>query len=95
MDQRVKDFADMVKGKALDVSDKVSDTVEVQKKKYKISSLSRQTDKDFQEIGKLVYEKFKNNEITDDSLITICEGIEDRDNEISEIEEEIEEIKFK
>lgn len=87
------DLGKRISDVARDLGKKTEDTIEIQKIKSDIRSLQRSNSRDFEDIGKAVYEKFKKNEIPDMDLITFCESIEKRDEEIENKEEEIARIK--
>jgi len=72
---------------------KAEDTLEVQKIKNQIRIMNRGNERDFIDMGKMVYEKFKENEIVDMDLVTFCEEIEKRDEEIEKCEQNIARIK--
>lgn len=78
---------------AEDIGKKTEDTIEIQKIKSQMRSLSRANERDFIEIGKKVYEKFKDGEVEDLDYIKICEAIEKRDEELEENEETLEKIR--
>lgn len=84
--KRISDVAD-------DIGRKTEDTIEVQKVKSKIRSLKRGNERDFMEIGRKVYEKFQNGEISDIDYVSLCEAIEKRNEEVVAYEEEIRKIK--
>ena len=91
------DFFDEFGKKVADVgselSKKAGDTMEVQKLKSEIRFLKRGNQRDFEDIGKAVYEKFTKNEIQDMDMIALCEAIEKRDEQIEIYEEQIVRIK--
>ena len=78
---------------AEDLEKKTEDTLEVQKIKSNIRSLKRANERDFMDIGKMVYEKFHDGEISDIDYVTLCEAIEKREEEIERQEEEVKKIK--
>ncbi len=78
---------------AIDLGKKTEDTIEIQKLKSEIRSLKRANDRDHMDIGRMVYEKFCNSEISDMDYIAVCESIEKRDEEITRLTEEIERIR--
>lgn len=89
-------FGDLGK-KITEVADelgrKAGDTIEVQKMRSQIRSLNRANEKDFMDIGRMVYEKFSEGELAGTDYIKICEEIEKRDEEVEKIEAEIERYK--
>ena len=78
---------------AEDLEKKTEDTLEVQKIKSNIRSLKRANERDFIDIGKMVYEKFHDGEISDIDYVTLCEAIEKREAEIGRKEDEVKKIK--
>lgn len=97
MSSEVQDFFDKV-GKRVsevagDIGKKADETIEIQKKRSDIRALERANERDYSHIGRMVYEKFKNAEVVDMDYITLCEAIEKRAEEISDIEDVIESIK--
>jgi hypothetical protein len=78
---------------AEDLGKKTEETVEVQKIKSNIRSLKRANERDFMDIGKMVYDKFHDGEISDIDYVTLCEAIEKREEEIERKEEEVKKIK--
>jgi len=93
----VSDFFEDLGKKITEVADdfgrKAGDTIEVQKIKSQIRSLRRANEKDFMDIGRMVYEKFQDGELSGTDYITICEAIEKREEEIEQKEVEIEKFK--
>lgn len=75
------------------VGKKTEEAVEIQKNKSKIRGLKRGNDRDLKDIGKMVYEKFKKNEVLDTTFIELCEAIEAREEAITEHKKKIAEIK--
>ncbi len=61
-----------------EVTKKTEDAIEVQKIKSQIRSLERSNERDFQDIGKIVYEKFKKGEMVEPDCMELCEEIEKR-----------------
>ncbi len=84
--QRVKDVAN-------DIGKKATDTMDITRIRNQIHSLQRDNDRDFIEIGKMVYEKYKSEESIDGDLTDLCGKIADRDAQIEEQQGEIDKIK--
>ena len=76
-----------------DIGKKAGDTFEVERRKSQIRSLKRANERDFIEIGHMVYDKFRGGEVSDLDYTALCEAIEKRDEEVSKHEEEIQRIK--
>ncbi len=89
----LKDFSKTVSDTAEIVALKAEETVEVQKLKAKICGLKRDNNKDFQEIGKLVYEQFAKDDEVDPAFMELCVEIHKRKEKIVECKEEIEKIR--
>ena len=77
-----------------EVAKKVTEeAVEVQKIKSQIRGMERSNEKDFAEIGKMVYEKFKNSDVIDTDYVEICEGIAGREEAIETAKKQIADLK--
>ncbi len=72
-----------------DIGKKAGDTFETEKIKSQIRSLKRANARDLLEIGQMVYDKFRDGEISDLDYTALCEAIEKREEEVAECEEEI------
>lgn len=55
-----------------DLGRRAGDTIETQKIKSQIRSLKRANDRDYMDIGRMVYEKFQDGELFGTDYITIC-----------------------
>ena len=76
-----------------EIGKKAEDTLEIQRIKSQIHTMKRENDRDFVNIGKMVYEKFKENEIVSMDFVPFCEEIEKREEEIEECEQKIVRVK--
>ena len=89
----MKEFFDDIMGKlnktAGTVGEKVDEVVEVQKTKAKIRTLEQSNKKDLKNLGVIIYEKYKNEEMVDQEFVELCEEIEKREKEIKEFEQEL------
>ena len=87
------DFFEQLGKKISDVAEdfgkKTEDTLEVQRIKSQIRSLDRANERDYIEIGKKIYEKFKAGEVAD---LEYIESIEKREEEAVQCQEEIRKI---
>ncbi len=88
-----KDMEKKVTDVVNELSKKTGDTIEIQKIKSDIRSLQRANNRDFLDIGRMVYEKFQDGEIRDTDYITLCESIEKREEMIEHQKEEIQRIR--
>ena len=61
-------------------------------KKPRSVSLDRANERDYIEIGKKIYQKFKAGEVADLECISLCESIEKREEEAAQCQEEIRKI---
>ena len=90
------DFFEQLGKKISDVAEdfgkKTEDTLEVQRIKSQIRSLDRADERDYIEIGKKIYQKFKAGEVADLECISLCESIEKREEEAAQCQEEIRKI---
>ena len=76
-----------------DLGRKAGQTIETQKLKSQVRSLRRANERDYLDIGRMVYEKFQDGELFGTDFITICEAIEKRDEEIEKKETELDKFK--
>ena len=75
------------------VSNKAGEVVGEQRVRSQMNTLKRSNARDFKDMGLLIYEKFKNGEVIDTELVTICEEIEKRENTCEELEQQLAEAK--
>lgn len=87
-----EDLGKKISDVAGEIGRKAGDTIEVEKIKSQIRSLRRANERDFMEIGRMVYDKFKDGEVSDFDYTKQCESIEKRDEETQKYEEEIRRI---
>lgn len=88
-----KDMEKRVTEVVNELGKKTGDTIEIQKIKSDIRSLQRANNRDYMDIGRMVYEKFQDGEIRDTDYITLCESIEKREETIEQQKEEIQRIR--
>ncbi len=74
------------------VARKTEQTIEIQKIKNQIRTMKRNNERDYQDIGKMIYEKYKNGEEVDAKYAELCQAITDRDAEIQKAKDNIEEL---
>jgi len=75
------------------VSKKTKDEVEVQKIKSQIRGMERSNERDFQDIGKMIYDKFKNGDVIDTVFVELCEAIAGREEAIEAAHKQIADLK--
>lgn len=77
-------------GEVVDVvAKKTEQTVEMTKIKSQISTMERNNERDFKDIGKMIYERYKKGEVVEDEFIELCESISEREDSIRKSKEEI------
>lgn len=76
-----------------DLGRRAGDTIETQKIKSQIRSLKRANDRDYMDIGRMVYEKFQEGELFGTDFIAICETVEKRQEEITKKETQLDKMK--
>lgn len=74
------------------VVEKTSQAVEIQKLKSKIRTQERRIEKDMQNLGQIIYEKFEQGEIVDGDFADLCADIHESKEVIKELEMEIVEV---
>lgn len=81
-------------GEAVDViSKKAEETVEITKIKSQIGTMERNNERDYKDIGKMIYERYKQGEVVDGDFIEFCEAISEREDSICKAKEEIANLK--
>lgn len=75
------------------VAQKTEETVEVTKIKNQIHVMEKNNDRDFRDIGKMVYDKFKNGHVEEEQYAELCEAIAEREECIEKSKQEILKIK--
>ena len=77
---------------ANDLGKKAEDTLEIQKRQSDIRFLGRANDRDYMDIGKIIFEKYRNGEVVDTDMAALCESIDQRNEEVTKIQAEIDRI---
>lgn len=85
-------IVDKISETAETVGKKAEEMMEIQKIKSKIRGLERNNRRDFRDIGLMLYEKYKNEEMVDSEFLELCEAIEEREAEIAKCESELESV---
>ena len=75
------------------VAKKTEETVEVQKIKSQIRVLERNNERDFQDIGKIIFERYQKGKVIDTEFVELCEAIEEREESIDNYKKQVAEIK--
>lgn len=77
-------------GEVVDVvAKKAEETVEITKIKSQIGTMERNNERDYKDIGKMIYERYKKGEVVDGEFIELCEAISEREDSIRKAKEEI------
>ena len=75
------------------VANKTEQAMEVQKIKSQIHVMERNNDRDYKDIGKMIYHKFKKDEEVEEQYMELCEAIAEREACIENSKAEIAKIK--
>lgn len=75
------------------VTNKAGEAVEVQRLKNQIRVLERGNESDYVDLGKMVYEHYKDGEVVDSEAIGVCEAIQNREESIKKYEQQISKVK--
>lgn len=75
------------------VAKKTEETIEVQKVKSQIRVMERNNERDFQDIGKMVFERFQKGEEIDAEFVELCEAIKERETSINEYKKQVAELR--
>lgn len=76
-----------------DVAKKTEQTVSIQKIKNQIRVMEKNNDRDYKDIGKMVYEKYQKEELIAPEYLELCEAIEERESSIENFKRDIAELK--
>lgn len=93
LSEKFGDTMEVLGKKAEDLGKKAEDTLDIQKIKSEINTMKRANERDFTDMGKIIYERFEKGEEVDEEFRAFCEEIEKREDEIMECEHEISRIK--
>ncbi len=75
------------------VTNKAGEVMEIQKLKNQIRALEKGNESDFMDLGRMVYEQFKNGETMSVEASGLCEAIQSREESIGEYEKQIVDVK--
>ncbi|MDR1801806.1 MAG: hypothetical protein LBQ95_08225 [Lachnospiraceae bacterium] len=92
MNENLEGIVQKVKELASDIGSKAADTFEIQKLKGEIRLLKRGNNRDFKDIGTIVYDKYSNSEEVDAAVLPLCETVKNREAQIAELQEKIDKI---
>lgn len=81
-------------GEVVDVvAKKTEQTIEIQKIKGQIRTMERNNERDYQDIGKMIYEQFQKGEGVNTQFQELCEAIQEREKEIEKEKKSLAELK--
>lgn len=75
------------------VTNKAGEAVEIQRLRNQIRALERGNERDYAELGKRVYDHYKEGEVVDSEAIGICDAIQNREESIEKYEQQISDVK--
>lgn len=75
------------------ITNKAGEAVEVQRLRSQIRTLEHGNERDYMELGRMIYEHHANGEVVDADAIAICEAIQSRDESIEKYEQQISDVK--
>lgn len=75
------------------VSNKAGEAVEIQRIRNQIHTMSRSNDRDYRDIGSMIYDKYKAGEVIDPEMACICEEIAKREEVAAELEKLLADVK--
>ena len=97
--KNLTEVADVVAKKTGEVADvvakKTEQTVEVTKIKNQIRTMERNNERDLTDIGKMIYESYKNGEEVDAKFVELCVAIKEREEEMAKLDKDVAELKGK
>lgn len=72
---------------------KTEEAVEITKIKSQINTMKRYNERDFKDIGKMIYERYKKGEVVDGDFVELCEAVAEREECIHKSKREIATLK--
>lgn len=87
------DIVEKISDAAEQVGKKTDEVIETQKIKNIIRGLEKYNRRDFRDLGRMIYEKYKAGEVLDEEYLTLCKEIEGREEEIRDCETELVRVK--
>ena len=87
-----EDLGKIITETADTVVEKTSQAVEVQKLKSKVRIQERRIEKDYQNLGKIIYERYIEGEVLDSEYSDLCNDIQESKYVIKDLEEEIQKV---
>ena len=91
--ENFEDLKKTITDKAEVAKKATEEAVEIQKIKSQIRNMERSNERDFSDMGKKIYEKFKNSDVVDTEFVEFCEAIAGREEAIEAAKKQIADIK--
>ena len=91
--ENFEDLKKTITDKAEVAKKATEEAVEIQKIKAQIRNMERSNERDFSDMGKKIYEKFKNSDVVDTEFVEFCEAIAGREEAIEAAKKQIADIK--
>lgn len=91
--ENFEDLKKTITDKAEVAKKATEEAVEIQKIKSQIRNMERSNERDFSDMGKKIYEKFKNSDVVDTEFVEFCEAIAGREEAIAAAKKQIADIK--
>lgn len=93
MKELFDDIMEKISDAAEQVGKKTDEMIETQKIKNKIRGLEKYNRRDFRDLGRMVYEKYRAGEVLDEEYLELCKAVEEREEEIQKYETELVRVK--
>lgn len=87
------DIVEKISDAAEQVGKKTDEMIETQKIKSKIRGLEKYNRRDFRDLGRMIYEKYRAGEVLDGEYLTLCKAVAEREEEIQDYEKELVRVK--
>ena len=91
--ENFEDLKKTISDKAEVAKKATGEAVEIQKIKSQIRNMERSNERDFSDIGKMIYEKFKNSDVVNTEFVELCEAIAGREEAIDAAKKQIADLK--
>ncbi len=89
------DLGRKITGAAERIEKKTEEIAEIAKLKKQIYSLERKMERDYAQIGKMVYDRFLEKKEVDEEFLELCEGLAQEEILIDQYNGEIDQLKAK
>ncbi|MGO5052771.1 zinc ribbon domain-containing protein [Lachnospiraceae bacterium LCP25S3_G4] len=93
MKEFFEDLGKKITETAETVGKKTEEMVEIQRIRSQIRTMERNNDRDWVDLGKMIYERFKDGAVIDGEYLELCQEIGKRVDSITEFEKQIADLK--